>query len=451
MQRVIRYFLIIFLFFATKVFAGDDLMQVFQIVSDKCSSGPSRRLQTGFILGGHDGIITALHGVVDCSSIIARNVKQEKVFENLEVAEVDVQNDVALLRSPLLTNSKIPGLGAGDVPKVSARLWIVGHPQTLLVQHWVDLVLESSTKLLEDLIPLDKSTTDHILLRASPSMNNAILSVTGDIQPGHSGAPILNEEKKVIGIGNGGLKAGTVGIGWGIPLSAIDLKPKSERTAALKRLKEQNASLVFSFATEQGEISFALSPTNAKPGEKIILIMKDKIEGNLVVYFANRAVPKSTKTGGTNIEIIIPGDTLSAEYYVEIESGNRRFKSENTVVVNNPYDKFSFTVTPTKIQTGQEVTLHLSDEIGSRFNLYIYHTFARTPIPVAIKRVLSNGKILIVNVPENLSDGEFFFEMRNGNRKYTGGPIIVDNPKVHRAPPYSPNVAPGPKNLEIKN
>lgn len=59
--------------------------------------------------------------------------------------------------------------------------------------------------------------------RGSPLYNAKVLSIQGEIEPGHSGAPILDSKNRVLAIANGGLKGGTVGICWAIPINQVHL------------------------------------------------------------------------------------------------------------------------------------------------------------------------------------------------------------------------------------
>jgi len=433
MRRIILMLLLTLLAFPIELRSDENLPQVFQIVADKCSHGP-RRYQTGFLAEGFDGLVTALHGVVDCESKIARRAVGELVFEDLEIAEVDIRNDVALLRSPQLSAANLPRLSTGSVPKRSAKLYIVGHPQSLLVQHRMELTLESADKVLADLIPAGEEK-QKLKYRASPSVSAPILSLTGDIQPGHSGAPILSDQGRVIGIGNGGLKSGTVGIGWGIPLSQVQLSSKDSRLTLLDDLEKENATLLFDFVTYE-EFSFSVRPKKAKPGEEITLRFSKPIRDRYEVFFGTRGpLPKSVLSGGREVVITVPGNTSTGNYHLEIRYGGRQVKSNDTVYIDNRLDRFSFTVSPKNVKTGQDVRLHLSDSFGRHFRIFIYGKYARKRLPVQRKATLSDGRVIVVKVPENLSDGEFFFEMQFGSRRYSAGPIVVDNPRVHRAPP----------------
>jgi hypothetical protein len=76
--------------------------------------------------------------------------------------------------------------------------------------------------------------------------------------PGHSGAPILNGNGRLVGVGDGGIDFGRVGWGWAIPWHEIEWKtvvattPKEAVSradvASLQVLATIDAQLVFSFS-----------------------------------------------------------------------------------------------------------------------------------------------------------------------------------------------------------
>jgi len=386
------------------------------------------------LVEGYDGLITALHGVVDCESRVARRVEGELSFENLEIVEVDVRNDVALLSSSRLAAANLPRLSKGSVPKPLAQLWVVGHPVSLLVQYRMGLTLESADKVLADLIPEGEEKLK-LKYRASPSVSAPVLSLTGHLQPGHSGAPILDDQGRAIGIGNGGLKGGTLAIGWGIPLSEVRLSSKDSRLTLLNDLKKENATLLFDFVTYD-EFKFSVSPKRAKPGQDITLTLSPPIRDKYEVFFGTRGpLPKRVQSEGSKVVITVPGDTSSGDYYLEIRYGGRQVKSDDKVYIDNWLDRFSFSVSPKQVKTGQDVRLYLSDSYHSLFKIFVYHKYARQRFRVYSKATLDGGRVIVVMVPDNLTDGDWFFEMQFGSRRYTAGPIFVDNPRVHRAPP----------------
>ena len=432
-MRKLAVFLLLLLPMSS-VSSGADLPQVFQIVADECSHGP-RRVQTGFLADGHQGLITALHGVLGCNTLQARRAADERPISGLKIVEVDIERDVALLSSAGLQKSELLGLPTGPVPAPGAKLWIVGHPQGFLVQHRIDLTLESSTKYLEDLLPADRNLVQILLSRASPAIGIPVLSLTGDIQPGHSGAPILDQAGRVVGIGNGGLKGGTVGIGWGIPLVNLELVPREKRQTRMATLLQQSPTLLFDFAVAE-DVSFSVSPPRTAPGEELTLHLSGSLQSDYVVYLGDRGpLPKKTMAGGEVVVITVPSDIKSGDYDLEIRHGGRQILSTNKVTIENWLDTFEFSVTPPRVATGGDVTLHLNYPAPVRyFDIFLKGYYGRVNRKLYRKATLSGGSQVVVTIPDDLVDFEFYIELSRGNLRYTA-PVCVDNPNYHTASP----------------
>ncbi|MBA2882474.1 hypothetical protein HNR65_002826 [Desulfosalsimonas propionicica] len=431
-MRKIALLISFFVFFLSPA-GAKDYPQVFQIVADDCSQGP-RRVQTGFLAEGYDGILTALHGVVDCNIFHARPTVGDPV-SGLEIVKVDVERDVALLGSDSFDVSDYSVLPVGPIPEQGDKLRVVGYPQALLDQHRIDLTLESNRKYLENLLPSnDQSLIQDLLIRASPAIGISILSLTGDIQPGHSGAPILDLKDRVIGIGNGGLKGGTVGIGWGIPIDSLDLVEKNDRQTRISTLRKQSLTLLFDI-TSAVELSFSAKPEMVKPGSEVILELSKKIKSGLVFLGDRGPLPKRTLDGGEKIIITVPGDMKSGFYHIEIRQGGMQILSENKVKVENWIDSFNFYIRPQNAKTGSDVTLHLNYPAPSRyFQIFIKGNYGRVDRKLYRKETLGGGRQIIVTIPDDIMDSKYYIELKSGRRSFTA-PVYVDKPRSHRAPP----------------
>jgi hypothetical protein len=78
--------------------------------------------------------------------------------------------------------------------------------------------------------------------------------------PGHSGAPILNRQEQVVGIGNGGLDLGRVEMGWAMPWDGIEPQAVSSRVSQtvswsdyrrLRQLQSSSGELIFVYSTPE--------------------------------------------------------------------------------------------------------------------------------------------------------------------------------------------------------
>lgn len=116
---------------------------VFRITAGACESdrNPSvqeaQRLLTGFMVRGQSGIVTALHGVVGCHNISANSELEGNFFTNLEITEVDLDRDMALLGNDELDKRKdgLVAVSPGYEIRSGARnLTVIGHPYGSKIQ-----------------------------------------------------------------------------------------------------------------------------------------------------------------------------------------------------------------------------------------------------------------------------------------------------------------------------
>lgn len=72
-------------------------------------------------MAGRKGIITALHGVADGTTFSAYNESGD-VLNNLTIVSVDIDNDLAMLRSAEIESRPAEGLQAGDILTIEPEL-----------------------------------------------------------------------------------------------------------------------------------------------------------------------------------------------------------------------------------------------------------------------------------------------------------------------------------------
>ncbi|MCB0127016.1 MAG: trypsin-like peptidase domain-containing protein, partial [Caldilineaceae bacterium] len=231
--------------------AIDPVPYVYRIDIKGCKFEPQNRRQTGFRVEGTTGIVTTLHGVADCTLIDATADGEREKFTQLTIRQVDITHDVVVLSSPNLDELPAEGLAVSPLSNteiLTASLRIVGYPRGLEAQD-ID-VIESirDVESLDDVIP-DAEEPAAFIKRKSPDLNIQVLNVQAQLLPGHSGAPLIDSEDRVVAIGNGGLRAGSDGRSWAILWNAADLQSVAleEVQARLAELAEKDiAALSFS-------------------------------------------------------------------------------------------------------------------------------------------------------------------------------------------------------------
>jgi carboxypeptidase family protein/trypsin-like peptidase len=202
-------------------------------------------IQTGFRLRGTRGIVTALHGVVGGGPFSAINEKNE-VFSNLWLGSLDIENDIAVLTSsdPRLQGQE--GLSASQQTVASDTfLHVLGHPLGInLHLKGVQAGNPAYVKLSVLIPPVAAEAFDH---RKSPSANVQVLDLETALVSGDSGAPVLDDAGRVVGVVDGGLLHGQAAISWAILLGAVHLGSVASLQNQITALERQPAEGLFSF------------------------------------------------------------------------------------------------------------------------------------------------------------------------------------------------------------
>lgn len=207
-------------------------------------------IQTGFRKTGTKGIITALHGAAFASSLSARN-KENDVLVNLKIVSVDFANDIALLSNNELDKRRADGLqplAKLDI-KIGDKLRVLGHPYGIELHIQTLKVGTPGTKKLIDLLP--SGSREILSERGSPNPQKDVINIEGSLVAGHSGAPIVDENDILIGVGNGGLAGGAANISWAIPINKISWQPVSRKQ--IEELAKSKVNELFDLQEVQPE------------------------------------------------------------------------------------------------------------------------------------------------------------------------------------------------------
>ncbi|MCI5127113.1 MAG: DUF1566 domain-containing protein [Candidatus Electrothrix sp. AUS3] len=256
-SNTLQSILTLIFFMHLPVYAADtDVPHVFQIKAWNCSlcpEGEENMTQTGFIVKGQaikgkSGIITALHGVVGRDSIDAVGVGKEKDFSKLKIIAVDIKHDMAFLSSDNLQQRK-DGLNPPGQQTRYTGIRCTGYSSGIRGQDTKKNLRFQRIERLED--RLNSKLRMMLKERKSPNIDIDILSIEGQIVPGLSGAPILNDSDEVVGVADGTVVLGG-GTSWAIPFDQIDWKDASDQqmVAEMKRLEPLSISVLSSLAVQ---------------------------------------------------------------------------------------------------------------------------------------------------------------------------------------------------------
>lgn len=164
-------------------------------------------------------VLTALHVVNACPRIALKyEVGGEPATARIERALR--KYDLALLAisdpkpSPVLQPAK-------NAPNVNDDLEVLGYPYNVPTLEPTHALLRFGGKLLRDILTQDVVSS----LRAaqSPSPDIEIWSLDTPLAPGDSGAPIVDDQSRVIGVGDGGLERGPGESTWAIKIESAAL------------------------------------------------------------------------------------------------------------------------------------------------------------------------------------------------------------------------------------
>jgi S1-C subfamily serine protease len=187
---------------------------VVQVISTGCPGEEGDlRSGSGFVLGNDSMIVTDLHVVAGCASY---QVKYPGIDERpATVARVLMARDLALLKVDQ-PPPMVPALQlAKTTPQVKEELEVIGFPLGLPSYDNASLHVTLATQITPVLRDgLDQQTLDQLKSVGFPALDTQVVRVDGHLLPGDSGAPLIDYQGNVAGIGDGGLERGTVGVGW---------------------------------------------------------------------------------------------------------------------------------------------------------------------------------------------------------------------------------------------
>ncbi|MBX3016217.1 MAG: trypsin-like peptidase domain-containing protein, partial [Caldilineaceae bacterium] len=231
---------------------------VFMIEAERCLHEPESvttddrpiRRQTGFRVKGVAGIITALHGIVDCELISAVSESKEgEAFGDLEIIAVDIDRDVATLLPRGISTGTVTAMiqvgfevAADNHTTDYTVLHLIGHPYGARAQYTTEQIKLRKTSTDTLALLLSSSLTAKLRLRNSPNPDLDVLSIEGNLVPGHSGAPVINARGQVVGVGNGGLGDE---ISWLIPWHKIQWQNYDVVWSRINQLRKQDPSDIF--------------------------------------------------------------------------------------------------------------------------------------------------------------------------------------------------------------
>ena len=179
---------------------------------------PQKGIGSGFLINAEGDILTNQH-VISGSRNVTVTLADKRQFK-ATIAGIDSRSDLAILH--IQTNQKLPfvHLGNSDELLVGQKVLAIGNPFGLEGTLTTGIVSSLGRSLEgENGNPLE-----------------GLIQSDAAINPGNSGGPLLDSHGNVIGINTaiyspgGGDKAGSIGIGFAIPINRAKEKLEEYRT-----------------------------------------------------------------------------------------------------------------------------------------------------------------------------------------------------------------------------
>lgn len=175
---------------------------------------------TGWCWNTSKQVVTALHVVagIPVKDIKVYTDKESKSSGVVKVVKVLKEADLALLE--LDTDLGLTPLTLAEVDQNSSNeFYVWGFPHGIFQMAGDDIRFSRSLDASPTLNSIINKTgaKDEFEVQEYPFPTAKILRVSSTIQPGHSGAPIIDKTGKVIGVADGGLRSGTARLNWAFP------------------------------------------------------------------------------------------------------------------------------------------------------------------------------------------------------------------------------------------
>lgn len=218
---------------------------------------------TGFIYGDEASVVTSFH-VVSGAQRVQVKFSSGGSLVAAEVVRVIKKQDLALLelkkpsaRTPLVTSASASRRGD--------RLLCLGYPFNIPTIDDTLVTVKTLGKKLKDIIPPNvKKDLDDI---GFPDTLSEIINLDGHLLPGHSGAPLFNDDGRIVAVSNGGLAVGAASRSW-----AIDASHLKSLLASTENIPNSSAASSHLFAEELPQRLHRTILEDESSGEKLLFV-----------------------------------------------------------------------------------------------------------------------------------------------------------------------------------
>lgn len=215
------------------------------------------RVATGFVWGPHGSVVTDLHVVAGCPppfTVLYFQTNGSKLTQVAREAKVShVLRAADLVMLTVTDPPDAPPLQLSPTP-VRPEQWVEAWGFPLGVQAPINTRLQVT--FANDLFPqlsstLDDAARSELQTLKFPDLSASVLHLSGPLQPGDSGAPVLDQSGQVVGIGSGGLQHGASSISWAMRAQYLT----SLENSADSLPAGGSAGAMFAYATSPAAVS----------------------------------------------------------------------------------------------------------------------------------------------------------------------------------------------------
>ncbi len=208
-----------------------------KITASDCTG--SSKQGSGFVWKDSSRVVTALHVVAGCTTISGWNQETKKTTQ-LRVTNQLTKADLALLS--VNDDHGWPALQTeNNEVAVNEVLKAIGYGYGVNSWHDVDLKKSAGDATLRKAIPAE--AWQQLQQAGLMEDGTQVIRAQGHLVSGMSGAPVINKEGLLVGIGDGGLEKGAASISWVMPASYLSELETAGNTA---NVNTQNLTVAFS-------------------------------------------------------------------------------------------------------------------------------------------------------------------------------------------------------------
>lgn len=249
------------------------LREVAQVIASDCGGGSSARAGTAFVWPDAERMVTARHVVAGCGRLRVQ-FPGGASFTARPEREL-VRHDLVLLKLPQSSGRQPLALAAADPPvhsQVAAVGYALGAPTPDDKLLTVTAANAGGRAVLRHI--LSDRFAREIEQSGALSLDTAILRLDGNLLSGHSGAPVLAADGRVVAVGSGGLQNGAGGVVWAVRATYLPLLARQQEIASDSRL-QRPTGLLFADQAPQAEVRtqqcgpFALSVARTESLEQL--------------------------------------------------------------------------------------------------------------------------------------------------------------------------------------